>query len=182
MTKEIKVIDYVMGTGKTKYIFEYMQANPHKKYIYVTPLLSEAEMRAVEQCGSISMVSPVVDERGNTKSQHMLELLKEGLNISTTHTMFKNLRKQHLKQIEYWGYTLIIDETVDFIESYNDYNQAVKNVVASNIASQQRQAAALEKLKRPSNPNIYGPNGVNYGTNPSQEQINIWRFYRIIGR
>lgn len=38
--------------------------------------------------------------------------------------MFKNLRKQHLKQIEYWGYTLIIDETVDFIESYNDYNQA----------------------------------------------------------
>ena len=124
MTKEIKVIDYVMGTGKTKYIFEYMQANPHKKYIYVTPLLSEAEKRAVEQCGSISMVSPVVDERGNTKSQHMLELLKEGLNISTTHTMFKNLRKQHLKQIEYWGYTLIIDETVDFIESYNDYNQA----------------------------------------------------------
>lgn len=49
MTKEIKVIDYVMGTGKTKYIFEYMQANPHKKYIYVTPLLSEAEKRAVEQ-------------------------------------------------------------------------------------------------------------------------------------
>lgn len=124
MTKEIKVIDYVMGTGKTKYIFEYMQANSNKRYIYVTPLLSEAATRATQACGGIDLITPAVDENGNSKSSHMLELLKEGANISTTHTMFKNLRKKHLEWIKYWNYTLVIDETVDFIESYNDYKQA----------------------------------------------------------
>lgn len=54
----------------------------------------------------------------------------------------------------------------------NDYNQAVKNVEASNVAVQRRQADAQKNFDRPSNPNIYGPGGVNYGPNPSQEQIN----------
>lgn len=77
MTKEIKVIDYVMGTGKTKYIFRYMQAN-HTRNISMSRLYYPRRVRAVEQCGSISMVSPVVDERGNTKVNTCLNYSKKG--------------------------------------------------------------------------------------------------------
>jgi DNA transposition AAA+ family ATPase len=39
----IKIIDSVMGSGKTTYILNYMKKNPDKKYFVVTPFLSEIE-------------------------------------------------------------------------------------------------------------------------------------------
>lgn len=127
MTKEIKVIDYPMGTGKTKYIRQYMTENPHKRYIYVTPLLSEAEKMA-DACASIGMITPENSE--STKTEMFLDLLTSGENISTTHSLFKAVRDKHIKLIESWKYTIIIDETVDFIESYTDYtNGDIKDLL-----------------------------------------------------
>lgn len=120
MTKEFKVIDYPMGTGKTRYIKDYMLDNLHKRYIYVTPLLSEAEKMA-SVLAALDMQSP--DNEDGTKSEDFLLLLQEGSNISTTHSLFRSLRSQHLGLIKHWKYTVIIDETVDFIESYNEYSK-----------------------------------------------------------
>lgn len=47
MTQTIKVIDYIMGARKSSYVFEMINNSPNKRFIYVTPLLSEAEERAV---------------------------------------------------------------------------------------------------------------------------------------
>lgn len=33
----IKVIDSLMGTGKTTYMLRFMQMNPERRYLYVTP-------------------------------------------------------------------------------------------------------------------------------------------------
>ena len=127
MAKEIQVIDYPMGAGKTKYICNYMQENPHKRYIYVTPLLSEADNMA-EKCTAIDMMTP--ENTDSTKTEMFLDLLKDGANISTTHSLFKAVREQHIKLIEFWKYTVIIDETVDFIESYTDYtNGDIKDLL-----------------------------------------------------
>lgn len=121
MPKRIEVLDYIMGAGKTKYIFEYISDHPEKRFIYVTPLLSEAESRAVSSCASVEMTCPTTED--GTKKEHVLELLREGRNISTTHSLFRQLRKEHISLLSYWKYTIIIDETIDFIESFVDYTQ-----------------------------------------------------------
>lgn len=121
MTKEIKVIDYLMGTGKTTYVFNEMINHVNKKYMYVTPLLSEAKKRATSVCASINMKTPSDEEV--SKSDSLLELLKEGANISTTHTLFKLLRKEHIELISEMGYTIILDEVLDYIQPYDAYTK-----------------------------------------------------------
>ena len=125
MSKTINVIDYMMGTGKTTYITKYMNENAQDKYIYVTPLLFEAKNVMVSNCASIEMKSPLTeDEFKNsiTKSEHLLELLEAGENISTTHQMFKSLSRKHINQIEKQQYVIILDEVLDYIQPYEEYS------------------------------------------------------------
>lgn len=121
MTQVIKVIDYIMGARKSSYVFEMINNSPNKRFIYVTPLLSEAEERAVGESGASCMESP--SDYNGTKAQDLLRLLREGRSISTTHSLFISLTQEHIELIRYWKYTVVIDETIDFIESYNKYTQ-----------------------------------------------------------
>lgn len=125
MSKTIHVIDYMMGTGKTKYITNFMISNANDKYIYVTPLLFEAKSKMVSKCASIDMKSPLDrDELNNSvsKSDSLLELLEEGANISTTHQMFKSLNRKHIEQIKRQQYVIILDEVLDYIQPYEEYS------------------------------------------------------------
>lgn len=125
MNKTINVIDYMMGTGKTRYITQYMNDNAQDKYIYVTPLLFEAQNVMVSKCASIAMQSPQdKDEQNNkiTKGDHLLDLLEAGANISTTHQMFKSLGRKHINLIEKQQYVIILDEVLDYIQPYEDYS------------------------------------------------------------
>jgi len=125
MSKTINIIDYMMGTGKTRYITDFMINNAQDKYIYVTPLLFEAKNVMVSKCASISMQTPLdKDEFNNTraKGDHLLELLEAGANISTTHQMFKSLNRKHIEQIEKQQYVIILDEVLDYIQPYEDYS------------------------------------------------------------
>ena len=123
--KTIEVLDSIMGSGKTTGIIKWMNSNPQNKYLYVSPLLSEVVDRIPNECVALGFVSPNT-ENHRTKSQHLLELLQEGNNISFTHKLFTDLTYEHLKVIDNNNYVLVIDEEIDFIESYNgkDYGSA----------------------------------------------------------
>ncbi|MGK3945709.1 hypothetical protein ABK046_46115, partial [Streptomyces caeruleatus] len=56
-----------------------------------------------------------------TKAEHLLTLLTEGVNIAFTHALFKSMRKEHLYYIKQQGYIVIVDEECDLIESASDY-------------------------------------------------------------
>lgn len=129
MADTIKVLDYIMGSGKSTFILDYMTRNQNERYMYITPLLSEAEERALDAAASIDIKVPSTDE-GN-KSDSLLELLEEGANISTTHSLFRRLKNEHIELIEQKGYILIVDEVVDFIEAFCDYSPAdIKDLFA----------------------------------------------------
>jgi hypothetical protein len=131
VTQTIKVIDYIMGSGKTTYIFNLFNSTPDKRFIYVTPLLSEAAVRAVDESGMSCMETPSTTE--GTKAQDLLRLLREGKSISTTHSLFISLTQEHIDLIRHWKYTVVIDETIDFIESYNKYSyDDVKDLFTRN--------------------------------------------------
>ena len=118
MTKKIEVLDALMGTGKTTAIINWMVANPHNKYLYVSPMLAEVEERIPFECAALEFVFPTT-EHHKTKSLHLLELMIEGRNIAFTHSLFQDLSKLHLSRIEREGYILVIDEEVGLIERYN---------------------------------------------------------------
>jgi hypothetical protein len=117
VTTKIEVLDAIMGSGKTQGIIKWMLSNPNNKYLYISPMLTEVEERIPEACEALEFTFPTTDDH-RTKSQHLLELLREGCNISFTHSLFSELSQDHLDQIEKQKYVMVIDEEVSLIEPY----------------------------------------------------------------
>lgn len=118
MPTKIELLDSIMGSGKTLGVIQWMLNNPQNKYLYVSPMLTEVEERIPEACRSLEFVYPCTEEY-KTKGLHLLALLQEGCNVSFTHSLFTDLTKQHLALIRKHEYILIVDEEINFIESYS---------------------------------------------------------------
>lgn len=113
----INVCDVIMGGGKSSACINYMNEHPDKKYIYITPYLTEAA-RIREGCPKLDFQEPQggVFRCGCTKNGHTMELLASGKNIATTHAAFKFYTEETYELIRSHGYTLFIDENVDVLE------------------------------------------------------------------
>lgn len=115
----VKVCDAVMGSGKTESAIAYMNAHKKDKFVYITPYLAEAA-RVKSSCPDLEFVEPSnrLKEYGFSKTKHTAALIGLGKNISTTHQAFKNYTEATLEDIRRQGYTLIVDENVEVLESF----------------------------------------------------------------
>lgn len=107
-----------MGTGKSSAAITYLNEHSDEKFIYITPYLEEAA-RIKKGCPNLHFVEPS-DKRPEynfRKSEHTAALIKEGCNITTTHQAFKRYSPETLLDIQNQGYTLIIDENVEVLET-----------------------------------------------------------------
>lgn len=120
MTKKVELLDGIMGSGKSTSILNWCEKNPSTAFLYVTPLLTESEIRVIDACTESKFIAPMIDGDFKTKGEHLLDLLQSGVNISITHAMYASLRKEHLQHIQKNKYTLILDEEVSFIEPLGD--------------------------------------------------------------
>lgn len=120
MAIEIELLDSIMGSGKSTAVLNWCEVNPNTAFLYVTPLLSESEVRVVNACSDAKFVAPNTDVDFKTKGAHLLDLLQSGVNISITHALYASLKKEHLYWIKENKYTLILDEEVSFIEPLGD--------------------------------------------------------------
>lgn len=120
MLISIKVVDAIMGTGKTSAVITYINSHPEEKFVYITPYLKEAH-RIKTACARARFVEPSnkLKRFGFKKLSHTAALIKEGRNIASTHQAFKNYTPDMLDDIHEKGYTLIIDENVDVLELLN---------------------------------------------------------------
>lgn len=115
----VKVCDAIMGTGKSQSAITYMNEHKEDKFIYITPYLEEAN-RIKKGCPSLRFVEPQVLSQYNLrKTEHTAALIREGRNITTTHQAFKGYTPETLEDIKNQGYTLIIDENVDVLETFD---------------------------------------------------------------
>ena len=114
----IKVCDAIMGSGKSSAAITYMNSNPNKRYIYITPYLEESE-RIKRACPELRFKEPSnkLPEYEFKKYNHTMELLKNGENITSTHNMFLRYSDEMLDIIKAGNYTLVIDEAVDVLRS-----------------------------------------------------------------
>lgn len=126
----VKVCDAIMGTGKSSAAITYLNEHPDERFIYITPYLEEAA-RIKKECPALHFVEPSdkLKQYQNKKSVHTAALIKNGKNITTTHQAFKGYNSEMLEDIRSQQYTLIIDENVEVLETFEMHPDDLKLAV-----------------------------------------------------
>jgi hypothetical protein len=119
----VKIVDSMMGTFKTTNILKWMDANPDKRYIYVSPLLTEVDKggRVHRSLKNINLEIPSYED--GTKSDSFLEMLRAGDSIACTHSLYLSMTEKHFDVLSKSDYTVIIDEEVNVIDGFDKYSK-----------------------------------------------------------
>jgi hypothetical protein len=112
--KKVKVIDSMMGTGKTSYAIQLMQEAPlNQKFIYVTPFLDEVQ-RIKSTVTNRTFKEPDV-KHGKGKLDSLKNLIENGNDIVTTHALFAMADEDLMDLLRWEKYTLILDEVMEVL-------------------------------------------------------------------
>lgn len=111
---EIKVCDVIMGAGKTESAITLMNTDTYSRYIFITPYLNEVE-RIKRSCEDRHFVSP--RNFGEGKLNNLHQLLESGVNIASTHALFKAYSSETLRLLQEQHYKLILDEVFSAVEN-----------------------------------------------------------------
>lgn len=136
----ITVLDSIMGSGKTTYVINminqsyvddmsksFIDENDRPtKYIIVVPLLTEVE-RVISACPDLRFKEPRAIH--GQKLYHLDQLVGDGMNIVTTHALFKLLNRSIYAGLKDAGYTLIIDEVLECVDLYTELTEADKVIL-----------------------------------------------------
>ena len=120
----VKLVDYMMGAGKSTGILNWIDANPQNSYIFVSPLLSEVEEggRVHKHLKNVNLEIPA--DNDGTKSESLLNMLKSGDSIACTHSLYLSMTDRHFKELELRDYIVVLDEEVNVIDGFNHYSQS----------------------------------------------------------
>lgn len=118
---KIKVIDSLMGTGKTMFAINKIKSEPENKFVYITPYLDEIK-RVKEATHEYNrMYEPLY--KNSTKQENLHKLLKEGKSICSTHALFQKSNDITREALKANSYTLILDEVMDVVEELKDFTK-----------------------------------------------------------
>lgn len=132
----ITIIDSPCGRGKTTYAINYINQNPTKNFVYITPYLEQVTdvlKRTTVFFGkshTYRFAQPSYKD-GVTKMDSLINHINKNDDIVSTHALFKNCTKDLAKLIKASHYTLILDEVMNVIEPYpfekDDLNRLIKS-------------------------------------------------------
>jgi len=129
MAIKIKVIDSIMGSGKTSWAIQYMnESGEEMKFIYITPFLDEVK-RVRESVTNRKFVEPA--NHGKGKLDNLKKLVINGCNIVSTHASFQTADEELIELLKASGYALILDEVMNVIEEFplnnDDFQLLINN-------------------------------------------------------
>lgn len=127
MSNVIKVIDSVMGSGKSSWAMKHINNNPDKRFIYVTPFLDE-----VERCCSFCK-SEQPEKLKGSKINAFKQMVSRNINIATTHELFKQVDNETIELLNNSNYTLILDEVLEVVEETTLQKGDIDNLLKLNI-------------------------------------------------
>lgn len=134
MTKQIKVLDSLPGSGKTTAILKYISQNRSTPWIYFSPMLDEVTTRVPNEAleHNMELFQPYADELF-TKSETCLKALQEGKDICSTHSLLGKFTPEHVYWIKKNNYSIVVDEELSLIESYPIAKGDVDFLVNNNL-------------------------------------------------
>lgn len=103
-----------MGTGKTTAMIDYINSNPNRQYIFITPFLKECER--IDNQTNVKFVSP---DGKYSKTSDFRNLISEGDNIIATHKLFSFIDSETMELLKMQDYVLILDEVLEVVEPVN---------------------------------------------------------------
>jgi len=131
---KVKVCDALCGAGKTTACINMINESD-KRFVFITPYLAEVE-RIVKGCSSKSFVTPTGKYfEGHTKLDDIHNLLQQGKNIASTHSLFANYTDETKELIRSQGYTLILDEVIDLFRPVGIDKGDIEMLLRNNIAT-----------------------------------------------
>ena len=131
---KITVIDAPPGYGKTSWSINFMNESKFERFIYISPFLDEVK-RVVKSCDKREFRTP--DERlgKGSKRSHFYDLLDSGVNICSTHALFRGVSKEIIDVIKDMEYILILDEVCDVVENLNISKHDIEILINEKIIS-----------------------------------------------
>lgn len=133
---DIKIVDMIMGSGKTSSAINYINAAPpDERFLFITPYLKEME-RVQAACPTKNFQEP---KEIGTKLNGIKHLISRGTNIVSTHSLFQRFDNEVIDMCRTQNYTLIMDEVTDVVEKYDiskeDFKILTENFVDIDEAS-----------------------------------------------
>lgn len=116
-----------MGAGKTQWAIQYMNQNPQKKFMYITPYNDEIQTRIIPRCPELKFKFA----REGRKISDFKAMLEKGQNIVATHECFKRADAEVESLLEANDYTLIMDEVCDVVIDIQYAKADVDNILKS---------------------------------------------------
>jgi len=126
----INVVDAMMGQGKSTWMIDTINQScvnslfgesNQTKFIIVTPYLDEVA-RFKEACPLADFQEPI--RVGGSKTDSFHQLLEDGENIVTTHSLWRGLNRTTYELVSKNKYVLYIDEMMDCVEQYNKISKS----------------------------------------------------------
>ena len=115
-SKNIIVIDSLMGSGKTQWSIQHINETKDENFLYITPFLDEVNRIITDTKRDFKQ--PI--NKGQGKIVSINELLACQEDIASTHELFKHLDEESRENIRHGHYTLILDEVLNAIEPYDN--------------------------------------------------------------
>lgn len=127
----VTVVDSIMGSGKTSWAIQYMNDNPEKSFLYITPFLKEIDR--IIKSTTVEFIQP--KNLGYGKLNSLNDLLSSGKNIAATHELFKYLNDESVELIKFNDYILILDEVLEVVTPINISKKDVNLLTENKIVN-----------------------------------------------
>lgn len=116
---KIKVVDAIMGAGKTSWAIQEVDKHLDKNILYISPTLEQVDDFISKTKRKIYQP----ENKGNGKLGNIIEMIESEVDIASTHALFKMFDEEAKAKLREHKYILLLDETIDAVEPYS-FNHA----------------------------------------------------------
>ena len=147
----IKIVDDIMGSGKSTWAINHINQNPDKKFLCIVPLLSECER--FKEKTDIDIIDP---EKWGSKWKNFRWLVENDKNIVTTHSLIKMMDPDMLELLKSKNYVLMIDECLDVLDTYKISKDDLKIIFNEKLVSLDEDGFLVWNEERKPYKGVYG--------------------------
>ena len=147
----IKIVDDIMGSGKSTWAINHINQNPDKKFLCIVSLLSECER--FKEKTDIDIIDP---EKWGSKWKNFRWLVENDKNIVTTHSLIKMMDLDMLELLKSKNYVLMIDECLDVLDTYKISKDDLKIIFNEKLVSLDEDGFLVWNEERKPYKGVYG--------------------------
>jgi len=129
---KIKVVDSIMGSGKTGSMINYINNNPDENFIFITPYLNEIKRVKNATKEKNKMYEPNFFNK-TSKKDDFHKLLSEGKSVCSTHALFRKADDVTRLSLKANDYILILDEVMNIVEEISFSEKDMEILFSNNF-------------------------------------------------